>query len=115
MLRSRYEEESWDAAGNARAREQQALAHGIALLHKVQSGEFGHAECINAMLYIRKLWTFFIEDLSRAENGLPSELRAQLISIGIWVIKETEKIRLGNPGDLESLIAVHTTMRDGLR
>jgi flagellar protein FlaF len=115
MLQSSYEEESWDAASAARAREQHLLSRAIELLQQVKSGEQTRADCINAMLYVRKLWTFFIEDLSRPDNGLPPELRANLISIGIWIIKEADLIRNGDPGDLASLIDVHTTMRDALR
>ena len=115
MLQTKYEEESWDASRDARAREQEALTRGIDLLRKVQSNEIGRAECMNAMLYIRKLWTFFIEDLSRPDNGLPLELRAKLISIGIWVIKEAESIRGDDVGDVASLIAIHTAMRDALQ
>ena len=96
-------------------REREALSRGIELLRKAESNELGQADCINAMLYIRKLWTFFIEDLSRPDNGLPLELRASLISIGIWVIKEVDALRGGNAGDVASLIAVHTAMRDALQ
>ncbi len=36
----------------------------------------------------------FIEDLARPENALPPKLRADIvISVGLWVMRETEEIR----------------------
>ena len=35
----------------------------------------------------------FIEDLAIPENGLPDKLRADIISIGLWVVKEADRLR----------------------
>ena len=56
----------------------------------------------------------FLDDLTGAENGLPASLRARLISIGIWVIKEIERLRGGEASDLAPLIEINQIIRDGL-
>jgi flagellar protein FlaF len=120
MYRTKYDDARLDCGQDARWREQQALSRGIELLHGLGErglGEHGASmsQRIEALLYIRRLWTLFIEDLARPDNGLPEALRAELISIGIWVIKEADVIRHNKTGDLETLITVNTAMRDALK
>ena len=48
-------------------------------------------------------------------TGLPQDTRAQLISIGIWVLREADHIRQGRSASFGSLIDVNTMIRDGLK
>lgn len=114
MTLAGYDAEIEDSGREARSREQQALNHGIALLQKIQSGALGSSEEADALLYIRNLWTFFIEDLSSPRNGLPEQLRAQLISIGLWVVKEAERLREEQLSDVSDLVAINIVIRDSL-
>jgi flagellar protein FlaF len=113
MTLAGYDAEIEDSGREARSREQQALNHGIKLLQKIQSGALDSSEETDA-LYIRNLWTFFIQDLSNPRNGLPEQLRAQLISIGLWVIKEAERLREGQLSDVSDLVAINIVIRDSL-
>lgn len=115
MNRSAYDEVVEDSSRDARQREEQALSHGIDLLRKAQARGIESEETKEALVFVRRLWTFLIEDLARAENGLPEALRAQLISIGLWVVKEADAIRSQNAGDLTQMIAVNVAIRDGLK
>ena len=103
-----------DSAREARGREQQALNHGIALLKRFQSGDIPSSEGAEALLYIRRLWTFFVEDLSSPRNGLPEKLRAELISIGLWIIGEADRIRQQGSTDVAELVTINTVIRDAL-
>ena len=67
-----------------------------------------------ALLYIRRLWTFFVEDLASPRNGLPEKLRAELISIGLWIIGEADRIRQQGSTDVAELVAINTVIRDAL-
>ena len=113
MIRG-YEKILEDSSSDARNRERLALSHGIALLQRVQEDNCGSQEAIEALLYIRRLWTFLIEDLARPGNGLPESLRADLISIGLWVIKEADAVRHRKSESVANLIAINTAIRDGL-
>lgn len=109
-----YDAEIEDSGFEARSRERRALNHGIGLLEKVQAGELTLPEQTDAFLYIRDLWTFFVQDLSNSRNGLPEQLRAQLISIGLWIVKEAERNREGQLNDVADLVAVNVAIRDSL-
>jgi len=56
-----------------------------------------------------------MDDLANPENELPETLRAGLISIGIWMIKEIELIRSGKAKDLTAMIEITEIIRDGLK
>jgi flagellar biosynthesis activator protein FlaF len=114
MTLASYDTEIEDGGGHARSREKRALTHGIGLLQKMQAGELTLPEQTDAFLYIRDLWTFFIQDLSNSRNGLPEQLRVQLISIGIWIVKEAERNREAQLSDVEDLVAVNVAIRDSL-
>ena len=63
---------------------------------------------------MRRLWTIFIEDLSHPENGLPEKLRADIISIGLWVVKEADRLREERSNDVMQLIEINRLIRDAL-
>ncbi|ABD86678.1 flagellar biosynthesis regulator FlaF [Rhodopseudomonas palustris] len=114
MTLSSYDTVIEDSGQEARARERLALSHGIDLLTRLQSGDLRSPDDVEALLYIRRLWTFFVLDLSSPRNGLPEKLRADLISIGFWVIKEADRIRQEKATDIAELIAVNVVIRDSL-
>jgi flagellar protein FlaF len=114
MTLSSYDAIIEDSGHEARAREQQALGHGVDLLTRMQSGTLPSPEDAEALLYIRRLWTFFVEDLANPRNGLPEKLRADLISIGLWIIKEADRIREEKAADVDELLAINIVIRDAL-
>ena len=67
------------------------------------------------MLFVRRLWGYLIEDLAKPENDLPQSLRAELISIGLWIMREAEQIRLETSSNFKGIIEVSTAIRDGLQ
>jgi flagellar protein FlaF len=56
-----------------------------------------------------------MEDLGSSENELPVELRANLISIGLWLLREGEAVRQGQSQNFEGLIEVSQIIRDGIQ
>ena len=114
MTLASYDVEIEDSGLQARSREQRAISHGIGLLKKIQAGQLTLPEQTDAFVYIRDLWAFFIQDLSNSRNGLPEQLRVQLISIGIWIIREAERNREAQLNDVADLVAVNVAIRDSL-
>ncbi|MDX2202961.1 MAG: flagellar biosynthesis regulator FlaF [Hyphomicrobiaceae bacterium] len=115
MYQFSYAEVLDDAPASAREREHQAIERSIELLRAAQQAGTSSRECVEAMLFVRRLWSFFLEDLALPENELPKALRADLISIGLWVLKEVEQIRLEKSDNFKGLIEVSEQIRDGLR
>ena len=67
------------------------------------------------MFYLRRLWTIFLDDLKDPNNELPDQLRAGIISIGIWMMKEIDRARTGVTDDLAPMIEINEIIRDGLK
>ena len=109
-----YETVVDDSSSEARGRERQALSIGIDRLERLQQGILTSEDRIESLLYVRRLWAIFIEDLSHPDNGLPDQLRADIISIGLWVVKEADRLREAKSNDVEQLIEVNAMIRDVL-
>jgi len=114
MYEFSYAENPEDNTQDARGRERQAMQRAIELLELGQQKGVRSMEAAEGLSYLNKLWHGFIEDLAKSENDLPESLRAQLISIGIWITNEVHRIRLGRSHDLNSLVEICTMIRDGL-
>lgn len=115
MYRFSYAEVLEETPQTAREREQLAISHSIDLLKAALENGPASREAVEAIYFTRKLWTFFIEDLAKPENDLPQQLRADLISIGLWVMREAEAIRLGNSTNFKGLIEVSQLIAGGLK
>jgi flagellar protein FlaF len=103
-----------DSSNEARGRERQALSIGIDRLERLQQGFFSNEDQVESLLYVRRLWAIFIEDLSHPDNGLPDKLRADIISIGLWIVKEADRLREEKSNDVVQLIEVNCMIRDAL-
>jgi len=103
-----------DSASSARELEAKALDHSIELLRKAAEVGPNSKESVEAIYFLQRLWTVLIEDLSNPENSLPGELRAQVISVGIWMLREAERIRQGEVTSFDGLIDVSVAIREGL-
>lgn len=115
MYQFPYAEVLDDAPKAARERERQALEHCIALLRSAKEHGTRSREATEALLFLRKLWSTFVEDLANAENDLPKALRADLISIGLWVMREADDIRTEKSHSFDDLIEVCEMICEGLK
>jgi len=52
--------------------------------------------------------------LANDENKLPDKLRADLISIGLSILRESERVRTGEAKDLSALKEISQIIADGL-
>jgi flagellar protein FlaF len=59
------------------------------------------------------VWYILVSDLASEGNQLPVELRAQIVSVGLAVIRECEKLNKTDV-DLEFLISINQAIIDGL-
>ncbi|AXB77961.1 flagellar biosynthesis regulator FlaF [Novosphingobium sp. P6W] len=61
----------------------------------------------------RQAWTIFRNLCQSPENGLPDELRAGIISLGLWVDKYTSLVITGREA-IDELISVNRAVISGL-
>jgi flagellar protein FlaF len=99
----------------ARERERQVFECCLELLKAADEKGPESREAIEALSYCRRIWATFLEDLASPDNALPKPLRAEIISIGLWVIRESEAIRLGKSTNFKPLIEVTTALYEGLK
>jgi len=106
---------------NARSRAETPRAAEFRLMSQI-TGEMMDAETAGlkgAMLMQplhrnREMWSAFATDCGATGNGLPNELRAQIISLGLWVERFTSDVVAGRE-PIGELIALNRTIMEGLR
>lgn len=82
-------------------------------LIKVQQSNDKGTEFFKALDWNRRLWSTLSTDCAVEGNGLPKELRAGIVSIGLWVSKYTSQVARGND-DIAALIDINKTIMEGL-
>lgn len=115
MYQFSYAEVQSDSVADAKDRERQLLTRSIDLLIAAKEKGMPSYEAVQAIHFLNRVWTVFIEDLGSEENELPQELRANLISIGLWVLREAENIRQGRTSDFQGIIEISQIIRDGIQ
>ena len=116
MYQFSYAEIMEEGVAVSKDRERQVLERSIDLLKAAlaSGGNYGK-EAVEAIYYTRRVWIRFIEDLGNPENQLEEELRANLISIAIWILKEVEKIRKRESSNFQGIIDITTIIKDGIK
>ncbi|RST85566.1 flagellar biosynthesis regulator FlaF [Aquibium carbonis] len=115
MYQFSYAEIQTDSVADAKDRERQLLSRSIDLLMAARDKGTNSMQAIEALHFLSRVWTTFIEDLASNDNELPSELRANLISIGLWLLREGEAVRQGQSDNFDGLIEVSQIIRDGIQ
>ncbi len=114
MQKLQYAEMLQDDSREARDRERLAIDRSIALMELASANIESSTDVAKAITFTNKLWAVLIEDLANPGNGLPKSLRAQIVSIGIWILKEIEAIRTGERQSFDDVIQVSKAIREGL-
>ena len=115
MYEFAYNDVIEDSHQTLRAREQAAMDRVIGMLRAAQEKGPQSRELIDALFYLRRLWMIFIDDLNDPNNELPAQLRAGIISIGVWMMKEIDRVRGGLTSDLTPMIEINVLIRNGLK
>ena len=115
MYQFSYAEVQTDSVADAKDRERQLLSRSVDLLMLAKDKGPNTVETVQAIHFLNRVWTSFIDDLGTDDNELPQELRANLISIGLWLLREAEEVRQGRSDNFEGLIEVSQIIRDGIQ
>jgi flagellar biosynthesis activator protein FlaF len=115
MYQFSYAEVQSESVADARDRERQLVSRSVDMLIDARDLGPQSRETVEALLFLNRVWTHFVEDLASPENALPKELRANLISIGLWLLREAEEVRQGRSDNIDGLIEVSQIIRDGMQ
>jgi flagellar protein FlaF len=85
----------------------------LALMEAAKADPHDVAARIDALDWNRRVWTALGEDCSNPGNGLPAPLRASIISLSIWVGRQTSKV-VRREDTIESLIEINRMIMQGL-
>jgi flagellar protein FlbT len=70
----------------------------------------------DALMYNRRLWTVFIDAVTRDDNRLPTRVRQNIANLGVFVMGQTFSLMTKpQPDHLESLIKINRRIAAGLR
>lgn len=103
---------------NLTPREVEAMAFTKAalLLEEAKGKTNSIEEYAKALRFNHLLWTIIQADLTEPANQLPPEIKANVMSLSIFVDKQTTKaLRSSNPRDLDILININRNLAAGLR
>lgn len=70
-------------------------------------------QMVDAMDWNRRMWSTLSSDCGVAGNQLPKELRAQIISLALWVSRYSSEVVRGK-ADVDALIDVNKAIMEGL-
>jgi flagellar biosynthesis activator protein FlaF len=114
MYRSSYAEVLENAPQNVRDVERGAILHSIRLLEKAERVGVNSREGVEALYYTRRLWEFFLAKLTDNEHPMAEKLRAELISVGIGLLKEVDALSAGEATSFNDLKEISQIIADGL-
>lgn len=84
-----------------------------ALVDAAQKDETELSSRMRALHWNRRLWTALANDCANPDNRLPMELRANIISLSIWVDKYTSKV-MRDQDPIQPLIDINRIIMQGL-
>ncbi len=94
-------------------RELECRAFSTVIGKLIEGQKTGGKALIEACYLNNQLWTALTVDLSLADNPLPADLKARLISLALWVQRYTPRA-MGGTAPVDPLIAVNRNILDGL-
>ena len=99
MYQFSYAEIQTDSVADAKDRERQLLSRSIDLLVAAREKGANSMQAIEALHFLNRVWTTFIEDLAS----------------GLWLLREGEAVRQGQSDNFDGLIEVSQIIRDGIQ
>ncbi|MEO5375226.1 MAG: flagellar biosynthesis regulator FlaF [Alphaproteobacteria bacterium] len=101
---------------NPREVEAMALTKAALLLEEAKKDPGNYEIFAQALRFNHLLWTIIQADIVDAENTLPPEIKANVMSLSLFVDKQTAKaLTEGTPELLTTLININRNVAEGLR
>jgi len=99
---------------NPRNVEYKLLGQVTAALMRAEETPNDMHQLMDAVLWNQSVWNAFLADLSHEGNRLPVGLKQGLVSLALWVTRETDRVMDRRTG-VDGLINVNKTVMHGLR
>ena len=93
MLNEAYGEVAADGQGEARHQESLVISRSVELMIASDERPDNGTIRIDAINFTTRVWSHLLNDLASADNQYADELKASLISIGIFIMKHVDLMR----------------------
>lgn len=100
-------------AETPRAAERRLMGEITGEMMEVRAAGLAGAALIQPLHRNREMWTAFAADCGASGNGLPDRLRAQIVSLALWVDRYTSDVVIGRE-TIDALIDMNRTIMEGL-
>jgi flagellar biosynthesis activator protein FlaF len=100
-------------AQSPREAEYRLFAQVTSALLKAESEKHTGVQLVDTLDWNRRIWSALSADCGLPGNGMPASLRAQIISLALWVSRYSTEVAMGKAG-LDALIDVNRAIMDGL-
>lgn len=93
------------------------LSRSAAHLKRIQDNwDESQNDLYDALTFNHRLWTVFLETVTKDDNPLPREIRQNVANLGIFVLKQTLDVQTApEPAKLDVLININREIATGLR
>ncbi|MGB0697377.1 MAG: flagellar biosynthesis regulator FlaF [Rhodospirillaceae bacterium] len=93
-----------------------AFTKAAVMMDDAKSKSDDKAAFTQALRFNHLLWTIIQADITEPQNTLPPELKANIMSLSIFVDKQTTSaLRSGDVSKLDALININRNLAAGLR
>ncbi len=101
------------SAESASQTEYRLLAQVTNSLMNARDTNLTGTNLVDILDWNRRVWSVFARDCGIAGNGLPDQLRANIISLSIWVSKHSSLV-VRKRAKIDDLININRTIMEGL-
>lgn len=115
MYSQAYQDVIEDDQQTARHSERVVIENTIELMEHSEAKSTDRVLRVKALHLTFQVWSYLIDDLSSPENAMPTELKASLISVGIFVLKHLDKMRSDQQLTFQPIIEISETIKKGLK
>ena len=85
----------------------------LELMDAAKADATDYARRLDALDWNRRVWTVLGEDCANPANGLPAPLRAQIISLSLWVGRHTSAV-IRKQEEIGPLVEINRIIMQGL-
>ncbi|MBO6814767.1 MAG: flagellar biosynthesis regulator FlaF [Rhizobiaceae bacterium] len=115
MFMQAYEDVMEDEQDALRSSEAQVIDRTIRLMQESDQKPSDRMLRTRAIHLTSQVWSYFLNDLASSENATPKELKASLISIGIYIMKHLNAMRSEESLGFGAVTEVSINIREGLK
>lgn len=92
------------------------IKSALQLQHIKDNWQNDRAALRHALQYNRKLWTVFVSSVASPENPLPTTIKNNIASLGVFIFRHTVSVQARpEPDKLSVLISINRDIAAGLR